>query len=71
MELLIATPFCCVGAFIVLCFGFVILMTLWRSQPYSAKEMTQAEAGASDFFSHTVPTLPPWHTNALADLSCQ
>ena len=71
MELLVAIPFCCLGAFILLGFGLVILMISRQSQPYSAQEMAQAEAGASDYFSRTVPTLLPWTSNSLVDLSCQ
>ena len=71
MELLVATPFCCLGAFMLLGFGLVILMILRQSQPYNAQEIAQAEANASNFFSRTVPTLSPWQPSALTDLSCQ
>lgn len=71
MELLVVAPFCCLGSFALLGFGLVTLMILRQSQPYSAQEMAQAEANASEFFSRTVPTLLPWQPGALTDLSCQ
>ncbi len=71
MELLILAPFCFVGAFILLGFGLVLFVNSQRSQPYSAREMAQAEAGASDFFSHAMPTLLPWRPDALADLAAR
>ena len=71
MELIVVVPFCCLGVFVLLGFGLVILMILRQSQPYSAQEMGQAEASASDFISRTVPTLRPWQPSALTELSCQ
>jgi hypothetical protein len=71
MELLVALPFCCLGAFILLGFGLVVLMILRQSQPYSAQEKAKAEAAAETYLSQTVPTLLPWTPSALADLSCQ
>ena len=71
MELLVVAPFCCLGAFVLLGFGLVILMISRQSQPYDAQEKAKAEAAAETYLSQTVPTLLPWTPSALADLSCQ
>ena len=71
MELLVVASFCCLGAFVLLGFGLVILMISRQSQPYDAQEKAKAEAAAETYLSQTVPTLLPWTPSALADLSCQ
>jgi hypothetical protein len=71
MELLILAPFCLLGAFGLLVFCLVALVLWLRSRPYSAQELANAEAAATDYLDRTAPTLLPWTPDALADLSCQ
>ncbi|MBU0494949.1 MAG: hypothetical protein KKA73_12290 [Chloroflexi bacterium] len=47
----------------------MLLSFVKRHQPYTAQEMTQAEAKASDLVSRVGPTLWPWQPGALADVA--
>jgi hypothetical protein len=71
MELLILAPFCLCGTVGLFICGFVALAFWLRSRPYSAQELANAEAAASDYLARATPALLPWTMAALADLACQ